>query len=425
MRLTPCLALVSLLGCNLQSRVEPTTGGRSGADPGTDGAGGAGGVGMTAVDAGFTFTPADGGGAPPASLEAGAACAAEIHKAERIPLDLVFAVDQSPSMLFKVGTRTKWDLAREALLAFLKDPRSDGLGVGLQLFPRPSRGVPCATDEDCGFPFACVGMPRTCSGYPYEGYPSCAAGDYDRLVVPIADLPGGQGPLVQAIQQTDPNPNLGLSNMGVAAQGVFLHLRARLQANPARRVALVLVTDGVPTGCFYGWVRAPDVERGIAGEFGQTPSIPTYVIGLFSTDPKEDQGGPEALAKFAVAGGTMAPFIIKPPDDVTRKFADALDQIRLATVPCEYTIPQAKAGALDYMKVNLHVKAAAGEQDLPYVGSAGRCDPARGGWYYDVDPASGARPTRVIACAASCRAFKAEAASEVSLTFGCATAVIK
>src|SRR6185436_4077214 len=112
---------------------------------------------MATPDAPFSFTPSDGGRAEPAAMEAGASCAAESHQAERVPLDLVFVVDQSPSMLFKVGARTKSDLAREALLAFLADARSAGLGVGLQLFPRAAHANPCTTDEDCGYLFACVG----------------------------------------------------------------------------------------------------------------------------------------------------------------------------------------------------------------------------------------------------------------------------
>jgi len=418
-RLAHCLASIGLLACNLQSRLEPV-------QPGGEGSGGAGEVTPDASvmrDAPFTFTPVDASGAQPTSLEAGASCAAEVHKAERVPLDLVFVVDQSPSMLFKVGGRTKWDLAREALLAFLKDARSDGLGVGLQTFPVSAHANPCMKDEDCGYLFACEN--RACTGYPFNPFPSCDWRDYQTLAIPIATLPAGQGPLVRAVEQTNPNPNLGVSAIGTASQGVFAHLRARLQANPGRRVAMVLVTDGVASGCFFGWIRAPDIEAGISGEQRGTPPIPTYVIGLFSDDAKEDQGGPEALARFATAGGTQAPFIIKPPADVVRALADALDKIRLASVPCEYAIPATTTGALDYMKVNLHVSAQGGERDVPYVGGADRCDPTRGGWYYDVDPATGGKPTRVIACEATCRGFKTEAASQVSLTFGCATAVIK
>jgi hypothetical protein len=418
-RWAQCFASFGLLACNLQSRVEPS-------QPASGDTGGVSGdAAPESHDAPFSFAPADAAAAQRASVEAGASCAAEVHRAERVPLDLVFVVDQSPSMLFKVGARTKWDLAREALLAFLKDPRSDGLGVGLQIFPVPSRGTACDSDQDCGFPFACVGNPTTCSGYPLNPFPSCAWRDYQTLLVPIAELPAGQGPIVSAVEQANPNPNVGNSAIGTAAQGVFAHLRARLQANPGRRVALVLVTDGVPAGCFYGWVRAPDVEAGIALERAGTPSIPTYVIGLFSASNMEDQGGPEALARFAVAGGTQMPFIVRPPDDVIHAFGDALDKIRLASLPCEYAIPPPTMGALDYMKVNLHVSAQAGERDVPYVGSADHCDPTRGGWFYDADPAAGGRPSRVIACEATCQAFKTEAASQVSLTFGCATAVIR
>ena len=114
-----------------------------------------------------------------------------------------------------------------------------------------------------------------------------------------------------------------------------------------------------------------------------------------------------ALGQFAAAGGTMAPFFVRPPEDVSARFLEALNQIRAATLPCEYVIPAAKADTLDFQKVNLHFKGPGREEDIPYVGRADRCDPMRGGWYYDVDPAMG-RPARVIACPATCSQFKAE-----------------
>jgi hypothetical protein len=382
---------------------------------------------ITSPDAPFSFTP------PDAATTAGpdvpalpTTCAAEMHTAERPPIDLVLVVDQSPSMLFKIGNRTKWDLAREALLAFLQDPRSAGLNVGLQIFPVPSRDSPCASDDDCGFPFACVGTPRTCSGYPLPRFPSCAWRDYQRLAVPIANLPAGAPSLVAALSSMNPNPNQGASAIGTAAQGVFAHLRERLQAQPDHKAALVLVTDGVPSGCFYGWVDAASVEKGVAGEAAATPAIPTYVIGLFSSDKQEDADGPAALQRFAAAGGTMAPFIVKPPADIVGQFGDALARIRQASLPCAFSIPAPGAGAgpLDFGKVNLHLRSPGGEEDVPYVTTPGRCDPGRGGWYYDADPSTGARPTRVNACPATCRRLETDA-TQVSLTFGCATIVIQ
>jgi hypothetical protein len=375
-------------------------------------------------DAPFVFTSVD---AALSDAEPAATCAAEVHQAQPIALDLVFVVDQSPSMLFQIGGRTKWDLAREAVQAFLKDPRSAGLGVGLQIFPRPSANdQPCASDEECGYLFACAGAPKTCSAYPFKPFPSCDWREYQSLAVPIAELPGAQPRLATTLAALNPSPNAGVSNMGTAAQGVFASLRARLKTEPGRRSALVLVTDGVPSGCFFGWLRTADVEKGLAAEAAQTPAIPTYVIGIFSADRQEDAEGPAALQRFATAGGTAAPFLVKPPDDVVGKLGDALDQIRQATLPCDFTIPPAQNGAaLDYDKVNLHVSARTGPEDVPYVGSAARCDATRGGWYYDADPATGGKPTRVTACAATCRRFKTEAATQVSLTFGCATVVIQ
>ena len=48
----------------------------------------------------------------------------------------------------------------------------------------------------------------------------------------------------------------------------------------------------------------------------------------------------------------------------------------------------------------------------------------RGGWYYDVDPASGGNPTRVVVCDNTCKAFTADANTKVDLVFGCKTVVI-
>jgi hypothetical protein len=80
----------------------------------------------------------------------------------------------------------------------------------------------------------------------------------------------------------------------------------------------------------------------------------------------------------------------------------------------------------DYGKVNVTVEQPAGNgaatmaTTVAYVGSATKCDAARGGWYYDRDPASGAEPSRVVMCDSTCQSFKAEA-TKVDLVFGCKT----
>lgn len=360
-------------------------------------------------------------GLPPQSLDAATgpevmACAAERIAAESTPVDLVFLVDQSPSMLYKIGDRTKWELAQEAFRRFLSDPGSAGLNVGVQFFPVRAGSPPCAGADDCGFPLLCQG--GRCR-YPIGGLPSCAAGDYEMLAVDPGALPGARDPLLAAIGRT-PNANWALTPLGPAMQGVQKTLRARAAAQPGRRIALVLVGDGVPEGCLAGWTGVARIEEGVREQQRMTPSILTFVIGLFS-DAEGDVGGPAALARYAAAGGTEAPFVIRPPGDVTAGFLAALDKIRAASLPCEYLIPASKLGTIDFGKVNLHVKLPGMEYDVPYVARRERCDD-RGGWYYDVDPATGAQPGRVIACPATCQRWKAAVGqAEVQLTFGCRT----
>jgi hypothetical protein len=52
--------------------------------------------------------------------------------------------------------------------------------------------------------------------------------------------------------------------------------------------------------------------------------------------------------------------------------------------------PSATGQKLDYGKVNVKFKGTATpDETVPYVERADRCDPTRGGWYYDVHPTAG------------------------------------
>jgi hypothetical protein len=151
------------------------------------------------------------------------------------------------------------------------------------------------------------------------------------------------------------------------------------------------------------------------------PSVPTYVIGVFS-QLELAMAGPQ-LAQLAMAGGTNQAFVLTATDDLNMRLLDALNQIRGAALACEYRIPAMQAGGVDFGKVNVRYTSAAGPQDIPYVERMDRCDPMRGGWYYDVHPSMG-RPTRVLVCPATCSRFKSDGSAQVELVFGCATRVI-
>ena len=113
-------------------------------------------------------------------------------------------------------------------------------------------------------------------------------------------------------------------------------------------------------------------------------------------------------------------------DILAERLTETLAEIRGRALPCEFTIPAPAAGAgtIDYGMVNLGFQGAAGSTDVLYAGSMDRCDPVDGGWYYDVDPATGQQPTRVVVCPATCAKFKSEPSATVNLRFGCKTRVI-
>jgi hypothetical protein len=246
--------------------------------------------------------------------------------------------------------------------------------------------------------------------------PLCAPDRYAQLAVPIADLPGGAPALVRLLGM---RRAAGVTPMSEAVVGTLMHLRARATAMPRRRVALVLATDGLPSGCSERDI--PLVGDAIWAARNTAPAVPTYVIGVL--DAADLDGGKAALAELARAGGSGEPFILTPAGDLTGRLLAALAQIRGDALPCEYTIPQG-SGPIDFDRVNVAWKTAGAAENFPYVGSPQRCDAARGGWYYDVEPTAGT-PARVVLCPASCARIKSDTTAQVELRFGCKTVVIE
>jgi Mg-chelatase subunit ChlD len=446
--------------------------------------------------------PADAGALPPASgdtslprldREAGAAappaadaatCAAETIKAQRLPLDVYLLMDASSSMILSVGlpARSKWQKARDAVVAFVSDPRSAGLEVGLGMFPM----VPdfsCQTESDCARFFAGEVIPRgvcapginsgacvdasgmigntlpVCTpwitasgcdpGLHCAVYGKCSDGTfctnlgqrcprgdaanvcqppptvcidptggacwiapYRNPDVAIAPLPAGADAVTRALDGRRPS---GGTPLDAATSGALDHLRAHLIAHPGHRGVLVVVTDGQPK---YRCGGGPDLVSKVMMARAGTPAIVTSLIGLVQgTVP------PPIFTELATAGGGQA-FVVQPNRDLTAELLAALDQIRGASLPCHYAIPAGQGRPLDLGKVNVHFSGASASEDLVYVASADRCDPGRGGWYYDADPAKGGTPTRIEICPASCVRFGADPQGQVSLRVGCATNVI-
>ncbi len=415
----------------------------------------------------------DGGGSPSfgSGGEGGigdgdlAACASESRHAEPVPVDLYFMLDSSGSMAWRTEQgESKWAAVTAALGAFVADPRSQGLGAGLQYFPIAHAGVPdeCKTSADClGYgpcavhvcsvgpvlhacdtPFDCAGhgscVPLgSCSldgslclvgvassgctrgeciaveGAYCENKDSCNVADYATPAVPVAPLPGGADAITASLASRLPT---GGTPTSAALEGALAQAAAIAKASPTHAPVVVLVTDGFPTQC-----AVQDID-GIARMAGTAaaaaPSVRTFVVGVFT--PGEEGAARANLDKVAAAGETEHAFLISTAHDVANELVTALNGIRLAALPCAYPVPAPAEGIPDYAKVNVRRVTGSGEKTtLPNVAAAASCDPQLGGWYYD-DPAS---PAKISLCPASCRAIKATPDGEVQIVLGCKTLV--
>jgi len=239
-----------------------------------------------------------------------AACAHETRKGEQIPLDMYIMLDRSPSMtdLISDMKTTKWDAVRNAITAFLNDPASKGLGVGLQFFPlnQPNTPAACTTMTECGQFGPCVPLVLTCDnttsvtpctpqtvtkdcprggrcvelgkcgtgicpfvgqycapetprGQPQLCTPMrtclerdvCIQASYVAPSVEVAALPGAAAAIIASLpthtpDAPDPLPISGTPTV-MALNGALTHAAALSKANPNHRLVVVLATDGLPT----------------------------------------------------------------------------------------------------------------------------------------------------------------------------------
>ena len=407
------------------------------------------------------------------------ACAADVKTAELLPLDMYIMLDTSGSMLDPTSAGTsKWDAVKAALEAFLKDPDSDGIGVGLQYFPlvKPNAPTSCSSDAQCGDSGPCflkwcygainiatvpcqaasdcmiqgtnygpctqlascsgndeyvcanpgtacnaVGVPNlgTCTAITESEClhtASCDTASYSAPAAAIAALPAAATALVSSIDLQMPAGN---TPTGPALAGAVAQAAAWSTAHPTHRVVTVLATDGLPTECAPTAIDSVAAIAEAAAK-GQ-PAISTFVIGVFGASDVQ-LGAPDNLDQIAQQGGTSKAFIVDTTKDVTAQFQAALDVIRGARLACEFEIPQPSSGeTLDFGQVNVQFTADGKKTTVPYVGSAAGC--TTGGWHYDVDPADGT-PTKIVACPTTCTQFQGSTnGSSVGIALGCATVV--
>ena len=127
------------------------------------------------------------------------------------------------------------------------------------------------------------------------------------------------------------------------------------------------------------------------------------------------------LNQIATGGGTTSSILIDTSMDVSQVLRAKLAEIRTKAIACEYKLP---AGGVDFKKVNVSFTSGSGQASTvghaPIDGTTGTGCDARGGWYYDKDPATGT-PTKITACPATCSMFQTDLNGHVDVVLGCPT----
>jgi len=306
----------------------------------------------------------------------------------------------------------------------------------------------CHNDNDCGrvgdcIPFShcgtnenilCNGVGRACQDAngnalgtcvqqgpvsTCEHWASCDAGTYAAPVVEIAPLPGIAPSIISAIGAKEP---AGATPSAPALAGAIQQAHDWALAHPDHQVAVVLATDGLPSECIADPNGDPSGIQGVtaaakAGVSG-TPSVKTFVIGVFGAD---DTTAPQNLDDIAVAGGTEKAFVVTTGSDVEQQFLDALDTIRGSGIACELQIPTPTSGKPDFGRVNVYFTETDTPELLYNVPDASSCETGENDWYYGMDAAG--VPNKIIACPDTCARFQAATMGKVTIGVGCLTVV--
>ncbi len=165
--------------------------------------------------------------------------------------------------------------------------------------------------------------------------------------------------------------------------------------------------DGYVFDALYGWGSATDPNVRCQYPDGTYPPKP----GLTYTDLVQKTGG--VRAQICDGAKAWGPFF----DAVATAVQKA------SKISCELAIPTPEAGTLDPAKINVQLDSQGSQQLLYKVSGASACG-TNGGWYYDNDTS----PTKVILCPASCDQAQQQVQStgnaSLNVVFGCKTQTV-
>jgi len=371
------LALGQLLACS----ADPTT--RSSVETLPDGA-----KSDPGADVGTTTIITGDGAAVDSSPATFDKCASDRRTTDPREVDIYVMLDQSGSMTLE-GNR--WGPVTTALKAFVDDPASAGLGMGLQYFPR-------GTDDAA----------------------KCDVAGYAVPAVPIAPLSPVHAAAIKlsieahAFTTTEArNPEHAGTPTRPALEGATRYVQSWLQDRPKHTGVVLLATDGQPSTGLCTANRIADIMTVAQAAASLVPAIATYVIGIGDTGNLND---------IALAGSWHAAFIVDGTGQTTQQeFLAAMNAIRASVLPCDYAIPPTEAGSLDPALVNV-AYTQGGSKDQVVIPKATGGIPCPGeGWVYDDE----AHPTKVILCDSTCSTLQHDRMAAIEIVFGCRTIIVR
>jgi hypothetical protein len=181
-----------------------------------------------------------------------------------LPGGMMVLIDRSGSM-----SGTKFTSTIDAVGAFVQEPASSGLSVGVNFYPRLSGSTTL-----------------------------CATSDYAVPDVAISTLPGATQTILFALSGKSPNT---ASVFSPPLEAALKNVRDWRLANPNRLGAVVMINDGgIGIGCSSDSLTW--ASSAASSAYGGTPSVPTHIIGLGTPSTNEVQ---QWTTIAAAGGGTL------------------------------------------------------------------------------------------------------------------------
>lgn len=420
--LVGCLATsFAFLGaCSDDPTVED--GDKDGTGNGKDGSGGTGGKPGPGVNPGDIDPGSGNSGSGASGNGDGEVCESSSEEAELDPIYLAFAFDVSGSMgkldqpYWWHDPAKKWEPVSKALHEFFSSEEED-ISASLTLFPAKSNKCSSSSYVSPQVPMSGLG----------DSQFSKVIDDYEDEVRVSGSLAGGNWrgdtPTLQVVQ--------GTFN--------YLEQLSEMPEYQGKKMALVLVTDGLPQGC------SGNTVSNVADEVAKfKDKFPTYVVGIENptsppSSPPAGWGGnwgrcsgstisPEpcpppdtlgALNEIAEAGGSGEAILIdtEKPAETTQKLLSAINDIRKKELACEFAIPEhPEGGEFNADRINVSLSVSGEKTNFLYNAECGgTAEQKKKSWRYDDEES----PSRVVLCEESCKDVRARTGADILVEFLC------